>query len=194
MINIAIFASGNGSNAVKIIEYFKNVGWAKVALVATNRKSAAVREKVRALNVTEIYYPKETWLQQPEVILSELESHEIELVALAGFLLKIPPRLISNFNGKILNLHPALLPDFGGKGMYGMAVHRAVKKAAKQESGISIHLVNNEYDKGDILAQASTEISPEDTPEDIQIKVQKLEHYHYPRVIEAVLQNKSYSF
>lgn len=190
MYNIVIFASGSGSNALKIIKHFEDSDFARVKLVVTNRKNAGVRTHAHENSIPETYIPKETWLERPETITGELKKQQINFIALAGFLLKVPEVVIAAYPNKILNIHPAILPDFGGKGMFGMHVHKAVLDAGKTETGITIHEVTANYDEGKIVFQKRVKIDPEDTPETIQKKVQELEHRWYPLVIENFLKEK----
>ena len=186
MTNIAIFASGTGSNARKIIEYFKNSPDIKVALVVSNKKDAGVLEIAREHGIpTQVIDRK--MFYETEDLLGILKKHEIGFVVLAGFLWLIPSYLVKSFEKKMVNIHPALLPKFGGKGMYGMRVHEAVKETGETETGITIHWVNEHYDEGNIVFQTSCVVSPEDSPADIARKVQQLEHRHFPTVIEQLI-------
>ena len=186
MINIAIFASGTGSNAKKIIEHFIGHDTIRVALVVSNKPTAKVLTMAAGYNIPTMRLKKAVFTQSEE-ILEIFDRYSVNFIALAGFLLLIPPYLVRNYQGHILNIHPSLLPAFGGKGMYGNKVHQAVKAAGKRESGITIHFVNEHYDEGNILFQAKCVISAEDSAEDIAAKVLKLEHVHYPVVIEKLL-------
>lgn len=190
MYNIAIFASGTGSNALKIINYFKNSQLAKVVLVVSNNKNAGVENHAVDNLITYRYYERSIWKNSPEQILQDLKDEHIDLIVLAGFLLLVPHGLLKAFPDKIINIHPALLPEFGGKGMYGNHVHLAVKASAKKESGITIHLVNEKYDEGEILFQAKTPVDSNDTAEDIQRNVLKLEHEWYPKIIESFIKER----
>ena len=187
MQNIAVFASGSGSNAQRIIGYFKNHHAARVALVVTNRKLAGVIQRAENLGVAVEYVPKSKFTDDVESVLRLLESYKIDFVVLAGFLLQIPQALVSRYHHRMLNIHPALLPDFGGAGMYGPRVHEAVLAAGRPRSGITIHYVDNEYDRGEIVFQAEVDITANETVDSLQDKIQKLEHEHYPRVIGEVL-------
>ena len=190
MYKIAIFASGTGSNALKIIQHFSNSPIAKVALIVSNRENAGVKTHASANKIAFNYYKKEVWHANPQIIVNDLIAEQIDLIVLAGFLLLVPNKLIAEFPDRILNIHPALLPEFGGKGMYGRHVHEAVRAAEKHESGITIHLVNEKYDEGEIIFQAKTPISAADTASVIQQKVLKLEHQFYPEVIETYLKDR----
>jgi phosphoribosylglycinamide formyltransferase-1 len=167
--------------------HFQNKELAEVALVVTNRKEAGVREHSKNMGVPDVWVPKSIWLEKPEEVLALLREYKIDFIALAGFLLKVPDLIIESFQNRILNIHPALLPKFGGPGMYGMNVHRAVKEEGETRSGITIHRVNSEYDKGAIVFQESVELSKNDAPEEIASKVLALEHKYYPEVIEREL-------
>lgn len=186
MTNIAIFASGTGSNARKIIEYFKNSPDARVALVVSNKKDAGVLEIAREHDIPTQVIDRQMFYET-EDLLGILKKHKIGFVVLAGFLWLVPDYLLKTFEKKMVNIHPALLPKFGGKGMYGMRVHEAVKAASEQETGITIHWVNEHYDAGDIVFQAKCLVSPEDSPADIAHKVQQLEHRYFPEVIAGLL-------
>ena len=186
MKQIAIFASGTGTNAKKIIEYFRSHNKARVALVACNKPGAGVLEIARNEQVPVLMIEKEKFFRGNGYV-DELKEKHIDLIVLAGFLWKIPDPLIAAFPGRIINIHPALLPKYGGKGMYGSKVHEAVIAANEKESGISIHLVNEVYDDGKIIFQANCPVSPTDTSETLAQKIHQLEHLHYPRVIEELI-------
>ena len=185
---IAVLASGSGSNAEAILAHFTNGTGAEVGevvWVATNRKQAGVRERATRFGVAESHIPKAEMASG--ALLSELKSRNVEWVALAGFLLKIPGDVCAAFEGRMVNIHPALLPKYGGAGMYGMNVHRAVKEAGETVSGMTIHLVNEHYDEGDIVFQGEVDLVPEDSADDIAAKVLTLEHRHYPQVLEGLI-------
>ncbi|HKK77885.1 MAG TPA: phosphoribosylglycinamide formyltransferase [Saprospiraceae bacterium] len=184
--NIALFVSGTGSNARKIIEYFQDKEAVNCPLLISNKASAP------ALAMAEDYGLETMVLERPdfyesEDLLTVLEKYDIHLIVLAGFLWLIPPYLVAAYPRAIINIHPALLPKFGGKGMYGMHVHRAVKAAHEEESGITIHYVNERYDEGDIIFQARCQLEESDGPELIAQRVQALEHRHFAPVIERLL-------
>jgi len=184
MKHVAIFASGSGSNAAQLASYFDNHSVIKVSCLVSNRKQAGVFERLsRYKEITPLYIPKDDW-NNADVVLGLMQKHEVDYIILAGFLLKIPAYLIQEFPNKIINIHPALLPKYGGKGMYGMHVHEAVKLAKETESGITIHLVNEEFDKGEMVFQASCDVAENDTAEDIASKVQALEHKHFAKEVE----------
>lgn len=190
MYKVAILASGGGTNALKIINHFKNSTLASIALVVSNNLNAGVKNHALNHNIDYKVFERDVWRNNPEIICAELKSRNIDLVVLAGFLLLVPPVLIQAFPNRILNIHPALLPEFGGKGMYGHHVHEAVKASANKESGITIHLVNEKYDEGEKIFQAKTPIDETDTAETIQKKVLALEHAWYPKVIASFLKER----
>jgi phosphoribosylglycinamide formyltransferase-1 len=183
---LAIFASGSGTNAQAIVDYFKDRENYVVKLILSNNPDAFVLERAKNLNIPTEIFNKETFYQTQN-ILQILEKENIGLIVLAGFLWLIPDYLLKNYPNRIINIHPALLPKYGGKGMYGMRVHEAVIANHDVETGITIHYVNEEYDKGNIIFQAKCPIEPNDTPESIANKVHILEHEHYPKVIEKLL-------
>ena len=186
LFRIAIFASGTGTNAKKIIEHFEDRDEVEVALVLSNKPKAFVLTMANNLNIpTKIIKRNEFYHSQESLEL--LRAHKIDLIVLAGFLWLIPENLTRNYNGRIVNIHPALLPKYGGKGMYGMNVHKAVYEAKEKESGITIHYVNENYDEGQIIFQAHCQIDEEDEPIDISKKVQKLEHKYYPFIVDKLL-------
>ncbi|HLP96457.1 MAG TPA: phosphoribosylglycinamide formyltransferase [Saprospiraceae bacterium] len=188
---IAIFASGGGSNARKILEYFQDSDVAEVALVISNKKDAGVLDIAGTFGVPTHLINRQSFYETTE-ILEILKAHGIGFIALAGFLWLVPAYLVKAYPGKILNIHPALLPKYGGKGMYGHHVHEAVKAAGELESGPTIHFVNEHYDEGDIVFQVTCKLEPGDQPDDIARKVLALEHAHFPRIIEQViLQDKA---
>lgn len=188
MKNIAIFASGSGSNAEQIMQHFSDPSSGKVALVVSNKPNAFVLERAHKHGVETYILPK-GWQKNTDDFIAYLQKKEIDLIVLAGFMQLIPSELVKAFSNKIINIHPALLPKYGGKGMYGMNVHKAVQKSGEKETGISIHFVNERYDEGNLLFQASCPIAPSDSPESIQQKVQRLEHYYFPLVIDKLLQS-----
>lgn len=182
--NIAILASGGGSNAENIMSHFANYKYAKVKMVLSNKENAGVLEKAAKFEVPTKTFNKEQF--QAGKVLEWLKEAEIDVVVLAGFLWKMPDEIIAAFEGKMINIHPSLLPAYGGKGMYGMHVHQAVKEAGEKHSGITIHLVNSNYDEGAILFQARTTLEQDDSAEDIAAKVLQLEHKYFPRIIDAL--------
>lgn len=190
MFRIAIFASGSGSNAEKITDYFKTSTDIEVALILTNNPHAYVLERAAKLGVPAITFSKNDFINTDKV-LNVLQEHEIDFVVLAGFLLLVPQNLIDAFPNRIINIHPALLPKYGGKGMYGDKVHVAVKASGDVETGITIHYVNDKYDDGEVIFQARCTVTGGDTPESIAHKVHQLEYQHYPQVIESVIKNST---
>lgn len=180
---IIILASGGGTNAENIIRFFKKIPEINVHSVLCNRKNAGVYARVSKLEKPCISFDANS----ATALLDYCLEHEIDLIVLAGYLKKIPQNLIDRFPNKIINIHPSLLPQFGGKGMYGMHVHNAVFEAGSLESGMTIHYVNAHYDEGGIIEQFKVVLSPEDTPETIASKVQALEYQHYPKVIQRLL-------
>lgn len=187
--NIAIFASGSGTNAENIIRYFQENDLIRVALVLSNRSDAYVLERAHRLQVPSEVFLKEDWVSG-EQILALLHEYHIDFIVLAGFLVRVPERLLHAYPDKIINIHPALLPKFGGKGMYGDRVHEAVVAAGEKESGITIHYINEHYDEGNAIFQATCPVLPTDSPDDVAKKVHALEYEYFPQVIEQVLRNK----
>jgi phosphoribosylglycinamide formyltransferase-1 len=190
--NIAIFVSGTGSNARVMIDHFKELAATNleldfnVAMLISNSKAAKALEMAAQKNIPTLTLDRSAF-RKTEELLDTLKEFEVDFIVLAGFLWLIPPYLVRAFPNRIVNIHPALLPTYGGKGMYGMNVHRAVKAAGETESGITIHYVNEHYDEGAVIFQASTRLEPTDTPEDIATKVLRLEHSNYSRVVEEIL-------
>lgn len=187
MKRIAIFASGTGSNAGKIMERFAGNAGVEVALVLSNKEGAGVLALADQFGVPSVVIPRKEFVV-PGKVVEQLAPYHLDLIVLAGFLLKIPDDLIQAYEQRIINIHPSLLPRYGGKGMYGMNVHNAVIAAGEPESGITIHYVNEVYDDGEIIFQAKCQLLPEDTPEQLRKKIQVLEHTHFPQVVENVLQ------
>lgn len=186
---IVLFASGSGSNVENIVNYFSNKNSITVIAVLTNKRDAKVIDRCNRLNINALYFNNHAF-SGSDCVLNILLSMRPDLIVLAGFLWKIPEHLIEAFPNKIINIHPALLPKYGGKGMYGMNVHNAVKKNQESETGITIHYVNSDYDEGAIIHQAKTKIQPTDLPEEIAKKVHALEYEHFPKVIERILLNQ----
>jgi len=186
--NIAIFASGEGTNAQRIIDHFQHSDSARVALVVSNKADANVLNRAAKAGIPTYVTNRSGFYEGTETI-ERLKAANTDLIVLAGFLWMIPDALIKAFPGRILNIHPALLPKFGGKGMYGMNVHRAVIEAKEKESGISIHYVNEHYDEGEIIAQHTCGISENDSPEQLAQKIRELEHEFFPVVIEKVVKS-----
>lgn len=185
MKNIAVFASGSGTNAEKIFERFHQHPHAQVSLLLTNNPKAGVITRAARYDVPVLVFDKSIFLHTEEV-LEALQEAEVDLIVLAGFMLKVPENILKAYPNRVVNIHPALLPNYGGKGMYGMHVHEAVVKAREKTSGISIHLCNENYDEGKIILQISCAITTEDTAKDVAAKVQRLEHQYYPEVVEEL--------
>jgi phosphoribosylglycinamide formyltransferase-1 len=185
-LHIAVFASGAGSNAEQIIRYFKDAPAARVALLVCNKPGAGVLDIAAREGVPTLLIEKERFFRG-DAYLPELQAHGIGFIVLAGFLWKVPQPLINAYPRRIINIHPALLPKYGGKGMYGHHVHRAVINDNEVESGITIHYVDEHYDNGDIIFQTALPILDGDTPEQLASRIHQLEHLHYPQVIEEVI-------
>lgn len=188
--HIAIFASGSGTNAEEIIRYFKNHEQINVALVLSNNPDAYVLERAKSHQIPTLVFDRNTFYRETSVD-EALVKYGIEFIVLAGFMWLMPARIVKQYSDKMINIHPALLPAYGGKGMYGMHVHEAVVKNRETQTGITIHLVNEEYDKGKILFQAKCPVEPTDTAHDVAAKVHALEYAHYPSVIgQTILMGK----
>ena len=183
---IVIFASGAGTNAENIIRYFSNEKKAKVTLVLSNKPQAKELERAAALGVDSVFFDRRQFYETGEVQLM-LRDRKTDLIVLAGFLWLVPQPIIDEYRGRIINIHPALLPLFGGMGMYGERVHRAVLDAGHTESGITIHYVNEEYDSGDIIFQAKCPVFPDDDTDALASRVHELEYMHYPEVISKII-------
>jgi len=186
MNNIAIFASGSGTNAENLIKFFRTSSYGKVRLVLSNRANAGVLNRAQLLEVETFVFTREQFYQTEDV-LGILMERDIDFIVLAGFLWLVPDYLLKPFENRVVNIHPALLPKFGGKGMYGSHVHRAVIEAGEPESGISIHYVNQKYDEGDIIFQARCAVDRDDTPDSLAEKVHELEYEYFPEVVEELL-------
>lgn len=186
---IVLFASGSGSNVENIINYFNDGTHITVTAVFTNKRDAKVIDRCNRLNISALFFNKHAFVNS-DCVLKMVNAMEPDLIVLAGFLWKIPENLINAYPNSIINIHPALLPKYGGKGMYGMKVHEAVKVNQEPETGITIHYVNSNYDEGAIIFQAKTAITKEDTPEAIAEKVHQLEYEYFPKVIEEILKRK----
>ena len=183
---IAIFASGSGSNAEKIAEHFASNPQVEISFILTNNPQAGVIARARRLHIPVVVFDRTTFYHSSRII-EFLQNQHIDLVVLAGFMMLIPEAMVQAFPNQIVNIHPALLPKYGGKGMYGHFVHEAVVAAQETESGITIHYVNEHYDEGAIIFQATCPVVSTDTPEDVAKKVQVLEHKHFPEVVEQLL-------
>jgi len=191
MKNIAIFASGSGTNAENIIKYFSENDKIKVAVVLSNNKNVGVHARVNKLGIPSFVFTRDEFVEGSP-ILAKLEEYNIDLIVLAGFMNKISDSLLKAYPEKIINIHPALLPKHGGRGMYGMHVHEAVVAAGEKESGITIHYIDSQYDHGKIIFQAKCPVLPTDTPEDVATKVHALEYAHYPHVIKELLTDQDF--
>jgi phosphoribosylglycinamide formyltransferase-1 len=188
-INLAIFASGTGSNAKKIIEWFLPHPTIKVGLIVCNRQGAGVLNIAAHYNIPVLQIEKDEFFAG-NGYLNEIEKAGTNFIALAGFLWRVPEILIQNFRNRIINVHPALLPKFGGKGMYGLKVHEAVIAAGEKESGITIHYVDEHYDNGDVIFQASCPIYKDDTPKTLAERIHQLEHENFARIIEETIRKE----
>ncbi|MEQ8581116.1 MAG: phosphoribosylglycinamide formyltransferase [Marinoscillum sp.] len=186
-LNIAIFASGSGTNAEQLVKHFSQVEGISTSIILSNKPDAFVLERARKLGIPTSTFSKSEFTAP--TFLSVLESHRIDYIILAGFLWKIPAYLIQAFENRIINIHPSLLPKYGGKGMYGSYVHEAVIAQGEKTSGITIHLVNEKYDDGRILFQASCDLSPEDTPDTLASKIHTLEHQYFPQIVEDYIRD-----
>ena len=185
MKRIVIFASGSGTNAENIIKYFKQSTIATVVRVLTNKQHAKVLERANRLSVKSLYFSKKAFIEDDTIL--NLLKKEADYIILAGFLWHIPAKIVEAFPNKIINIHPALLPKYGGKGMYGMHVHNAVVENKEKKTGITIHFVNENYDEGAIIFQEKVSVHPNDTPEMVATKIHELEYEHFPSVIEQVI-------
>ncbi len=186
MNNIAIFASGSGTNAENLVRFFRTSQFGQVRVVLTNRSDAGVLDRAQSLNVESLVFTREQFYASRKV-LDLLVERDIDYIVLAGFLWLVPSYLLLPFENKIVNIHPALLPKYGGKGMYGSRVHKAVIEAGELESGITIHYVNPEYDEGDIIFQARCDIDSDESPDSLAKKIHELEYEYFPNVVEGLL-------
>lgn len=193
MIRLAIFVSGSGTNCENIIQHFIGHPQIEVALVLSNRSDAFALTRAQRLGIETVVTGKADF-NDPARLMPLLESHKIDFIVLAGFLLMIPDFLVKAYEHRMINLHPALLPRFGGKGMYGHYVHEAVKAAGETETGMTVHWVSNVCDGGEIIAQFRTPLSPDDTPDDIAAKEHALEMAHFPSVVEEVVLSSAKSY
>jgi phosphoribosylglycinamide formyltransferase-1 len=189
-IRIAIFASGSGNNANALINYFKDTPSIEVELIATNKPKAGVLQVGEAHQITPLVFSKSTLYQHPEEILKSLKENHIDFIVLAGFLLLMPATIVKAYPGKIVNIHPALLPSYGGKGMYGKAVHEAIKANRETVTGITVHYVNEAYDDGQLIQQVTCPVDPlKDSIDVIEQRVRQLELNHYPRIVHQVIKS-----
>lgn len=185
---IAIFASGSGSNAQRLAEYFAGTGQAVISAIYCNNPNAFVLERAGLLGIPAVLFNRDTFYNKTS-ILEDLKARQVDWIILAGFLWLIPDYILKAFPKRIINIHPALLPDYGGKGMYGAKVHEAVITAGEQQSGITIHYVNEHYDEGDIIFQATCRVYPGFTTEMLAAKIHELEYEHFPKVVERLIVN-----
>ena len=186
MKRIVVFASGSGTNAENIINYFKKTDFASVTLLLSNNKEAKVLERVKKHSIPSLVFTKDE-LNKTDLITKTLHNERPDLIVLAGFLLKFPENILNIFSNKVINIHPALLPKYGGKGMYGMRVHEKVIENSEKETGITIHYVNKNYDEGAIIFQKSFLLSQNDTARSVAEKIHNLEHEYFPKVIHELL-------
>lgn len=187
MKNIAIFASGSGTNAQRIVEYFAGKGTAEVSIILSNKPDAYVLERARKYGILSVVFNRDEFYKTDK-ILKTLQDLNVDLIVLAGFLWLVPVNLLKAYPNRIINIHPALLPKYGGKGMYGVNVHKAVIANGEKESGITIHYVNENYDEGNAIFQERCTIEPADTPESLASKIHSLEYKYFPVVLEQVLE------
>jgi len=186
MKNIAIFASGSGTNAENLVHFFRTSPFGQVSLVLTNRPDAGVILRAQSNDIECVVFNRRQFYHTNEVV-DLLVERGIEFVILAGFLWLVPDNILELYDNKIVNIHPALLPKYGGKGMYGHFVHEAVIANAEKESGITIHYVNSSYDEGDVILQARCKVEIDDTPDSLASKIHALEYEHFPKAVEALL-------
>ncbi|MEA4975610.1 MAG: phosphoribosylglycinamide formyltransferase [Paludibacter sp.] len=183
---IALFASGSGSNVENIVRYFADKSTVEFPLILSNKQDAFVHERAKKLGIPSVTFSRDEFADGHEIV-SLLKKYEVDFIVLAGFLLKISMPILEAYPDRIINIHPALLPKFGGKGMYGHHVHQAVVDAGETQSGITIHYVNEHYDEGNVIFQATCEVSKDDTPDRVAEKVHALEYLHFPGIIEDVV-------
>lgn len=186
MKRIAIFASGNGSNAERIKNYFSGNKELEISVILSNNPNAGVLERAKKLGVKSVVFKKSDFLKNGMIDLL-LQGYNVDFIVLAGFLWLVPDFLIEKYPNKIVNIHPALLPKYGGKGMYGMKVHETIIANGEKQSGISIHYVNNKYDEGQIIFQATVDLEKDETPESLATKIHVLEYEHFPIVLDELL-------
>ncbi|BAX80573.1 phosphoribosylglycinamide formyltransferase [Labilibaculum antarcticum] len=186
MKRLAIFASGSGSNAENIARYFSDKPEFEISAILSNNANAFVLSRARSLNIPTLVFSRSEF-NKTDKIVSFLAEKKVDFIVLAGFIWLLPLNLLRKYPDSIVNIHPALLPKYGGKGMYGMNVHKAVVENKEKESGITIHMINEKYDEGRIIYQAKCSIAPNDTPEDVAEKIHKLEYEFFPKIIEQLL-------
>lgn len=187
MINVAIFASGEGTNVENLVKYFANSKEVKIKLVITNNPDAGVVKRAEELKKNVQIVSREALTNYTDQLIDFLHTEKTDLIVLAGFLLKIPEKIVKAFPGRIVNIHPSLLPFFGGKGMYGSHVHEAVLKAGEPVSGITVHYVNEEYDKGEHILQAQCRVEKTDTAQSLAARIHELEYFYFPRAVERAI-------
>ena len=185
MKNIAVFASGSGTNAENIFRYFNNSTLARPIILIADNPQAGALKRAEKFDIETAVFPRSEFRQGGENVLKLLKQRNIDFIVLAGFLSLVPADVVNAYSNRIVNIHPALLPKYGGKGMFGHHVHEAVIAAREKESGITIHRVNEHYDEGATIAQFKVEVSPEDTPDSLAAKIHELEYAHFPEVIES---------
>lgn len=188
MKNISIFASGSGTNAQNIIEYFKEDLSIRISRIYSNKENAFVLTRAKNFSIPTFTFDRNDFYNTDK-ILNQLQNDQTDLIVLAGFLWLIPTNILKSYPNRIVNIHPALLPNYGGKGMYGSFVHEAVINAHDKESGISIHYVNEKYDEGELIFQAKCKVEKNDTPDSLAAKIHALEYKYFPQVIKEVLSN-----
>lgn len=186
IIRLAVFASGNGSNAQRIADHFRPDDTVEISVIYSNKSDAYVLERAQMAGIPAVVINRDQFYQSDEII-DDLRSRKIDWIILAGFLWLIPTNILEQYSGRIINIHPALLPKFGGKGMYGSRVHEAVIQSGEKESGITIHFVNEKYDEGQIIFQSKCAVENSDTAETLAVKIHQLEHLYYPEVIDELI-------
>ena len=190
---IALFASGSGSNVENIVRYFAGKKTVDFPLILSNKQDAFVHERAKMLGVPSVTFSRDEFADGRKIV-SLLDKYEVDFIVLAGFLLKVSLPILEAYPNKIINIHPALLPKFGGKGMYGMRVHEAVIAEGDTESGITVHLVNERYDEGSIIFQTQCPVLPSDTPQTLADRIHQLEYQHYPRVVQRFIEGRQPDF
>lgn len=189
-IRLAVFASGNGSNAQRIYDYFKLVPDTEISAIYSNKADAYVLERAKSAGIPSVVFDRQQFYHS-DIILQDLQHRKIDWIILAGFLWLIPESILQHYPGRIINIHPALLPKFGGKGMYGERVHQAVVQSGEKESGITIHFVNEKYDEGQVIFQAKCVVDPAETAESLAKKIHELEHRFFPEIIDKLIHAES---
>ncbi len=192
MKRIAIFASGSGTNAENIARVFRSNPEIGVSLVATNRKNAGVIGRMQPFGLETVYVPNHVWDESPEEVVAILHENKVDLIVLAGFMHFVSPVIVNAYRGRILNIHPSLLPAYGGKGMWGHHVHEAVIAAGERLSGVTVHHVTEQMDSGEIVMQQSVEVLPDDTPTTLESKIHAIEYALYPKAIEKIIAQLGY--